>query len=372
MRYPTLFLVVGLSLLLAACSFSASTPATSPAPKADFAGLHADWNTIEPTGDTLCSDGSAYKFYVRQGDPEKLMFYLEGGGACWTGALCDADLQATYTVNLQRSDPARFSGVFDFERADNPFADYTVIMAPYCSGDVHLGDISKFYQSPSVGDHSGHALRIEHRGYNNAQAALRWVYEHLFQPETVFVTGSSAGSIPSPFYAVELARHYPQSRIVQLGDASGGYNTMASFTPYESWNLDTVLNRTGLLAGVVQEEFNFQLLYEAAAKASAGISFASYDTAEDAVQKQFLALGGSPVESLQTQLDDNLRVISSAVPKFRYFVAGGSVHTVLLSPNFYKYKVGETLLMDWIGRLARGESVQNQHCVDCTIAEIVN
>ena len=45
-------------------------------------------DTIEPGGETTCSDGTPYKFFVRPGAPEKVVFYLQGGGGCWNGGTC--------------------------------------------------------------------------------------------------------------------------------------------------------------------------------------------------------------------------------------------------------------------------------------------
>ena len=46
------------------------------------------WETIYPGGDTICSRGDEYRFYLRGGDPRKLMIYFQGGGACWNELTC--------------------------------------------------------------------------------------------------------------------------------------------------------------------------------------------------------------------------------------------------------------------------------------------
>ena len=53
------------------------------APSATFA---QEWETVVPGGDTICSDGSPYRFFVHRGDPGKLLIEFEGGGACWSGS----------------------------------------------------------------------------------------------------------------------------------------------------------------------------------------------------------------------------------------------------------------------------------------------
>ena len=335
---------------------------------ADFSGLQDGWNAFSPGGETICTDGSEYRFFVKQGEPDKLMFYLEGGGACWDGANCDPDLQPSYQINLAATDPANSHGILAFEHPENPFADYTVVYAPYCSADVHLGDSVQVHTAPTVEGHESHEVNIQHRGLVNASAAMQWAIDHLPMPEQIFVTGSSAGSIPSPFYALKLAQQYPGADIVQLGDASGGYRGFANFSPYDVWSTDQVLAEMDYINNISANEFSFHQLYIGVERENPGIRFASYDNAEDNVQKQFLALGGTPTESLLPLLQGNLEEISKAIPDFRYYVAGGTMHTILLRPEVYSYEVAGVRFVDWLTELAAGEPVQNVMCVDCTMA----
>lgn len=335
---------------------------------ASFDGLDDGWNTISPAGDTACSDGSDYQFFVRPGDPAKLMFYLEGGGACWSGLNCDPTLQPTYQVNLAATDPSTAHGVLAFQQPANPLAEYTVVYAPYCSGDVHLGDTAQDYPVPALGGRSASEVHIEHRGWRNASSALDWAYSHVPDAQQIFVTGSSAGSIPSPFYAVKLAEHYPAADVVQLGDGSGGYRGFANFNPYEVWALDEVVSELPNIADISADDFGFHHLYLGAAQLNSNIRFASYDNAEDEVQKQFLAIGGAPASSLQPLLEMNLAEIGAAIPGFRYYVAGGAMHTILLRPEVYTYQVGGVSFIDWLTDLVQGEDIENVMCSDCGTA----
>jgi hypothetical protein len=368
-RQILLALVVSVSLLTA-CGGDAEESAEEIV-IANLEGLVEGWNTIEPGGETTCSDGSPYKFFVRPADPEKVVFYLEGGGGCWSSASCDPDLQPSYKIDLAETDPAQRHGIFAFDEAANPFADYSIVMAPYCTADVHIGDVVQNYEAPTTDEHESHEFSIHHRGWTNGRAVLDWTYEHFFEPETIFVTGSSAGSIPSPFYSVKLAEHYEGARVVALGDGSGGYRGFGDVRPHDFWGTLDVVAGVGHLTDMASEDFAFHQLYVAAAKANSQIALASYDTAEDNVQKQFLALAGNPSESLQPLLDANLEEISAAAPDFRAFVAGGELHTILLRPELYTYRVGEVSFVDWLARLAAGNAVDNVHCGnDCAEAEL--
>src|SRR5690606_4785973 len=122
---------------------------------------------------------------------------------------------------------------------------------------------------------------VRHRGLVNASAAMEWTFAHVFNPQQIFVTGSSAGSIPSPFYAVKLAGQYPSAAVTQLGDASGGYRGFANFNPYEVWHTDRVVADLTHINSIPADQFSFHHLYIAAARENANIRYASYDNAED-------------------------------------------------------------------------------------------
>ena len=52
-------------------------------------------------------------------------------------------------------------------------------------------------------------------------------------------------------------------------------------------------------------------------------------------------------------------------------MAGGELHTILLRPELYTYRVGEVSFVDWLARLAAGNAVDNVHCGnDCAEAEL--
>lgn len=334
------------------------------------ASLHAasGWEVVTPGGNTVCSDGSDYAFFVRSGDPHRLLVYFQGGGGCWFARNCDTHLEPSYKVNVAEDDPSRYGGIFELDNPENPFAGYSVVMAPYCTADVHLGDRDSVYQTPADADHAAHALTIHHRGFVNAQAVLDWTYANHEAPEQIFVTGSSAGSIPSPYYAWQIAEHYTDPRVAQLGDASGGYRRSASTSTerLEVWGtLDYLAARHPEFRNVQPEAFTYELLYIKAAEARPDILFTGYDAAEDAVQKRFLAMGGSETTTLLELLRLNQADIRSAVGNFRSYIAPGESHTILGRPEFYTTTVDGVRFRDWVADLAAFTTVRDVSCGDC-------
>ncbi|MFK7914683.1 MAG: pectin acetylesterase-family hydrolase [Pseudomonadales bacterium] len=385
LRWP--LLAAGLLLLAGACTTptdstepvvaQASAP-TSSAP--DLAALPMGWNRIEPGGATGCSDGSDFAFYVRPGDPKRLLVFLQGGGACWNLQTCDPLVQPTYTVNLDGLNPDGFDGIFNYQRSDNPFKDHTVVFAPYCSADVHIGRADKTYTRSAAQkaliskkletpQDIPDSFDISHRGFDNVASMLDWTYANVTAPESVFVTGSSAGSIPSPYYALHVANAYPQANVTQLGDGAGGYRRInQASNPNLSWNTVDVLQRESAFAGLTNDNFNYEQLYIRAAAANDRVRFNAYDAAEDNVQKRFLQLGGVQATSLQKAITANQNDIRETVPGFRSYIAGGDSHTILRRPEFYTYRVGSTTIRDWVAALANGAAVDNVACNDCQVA----
>lgn len=337
--------------------------------ESSLAALAPGWNKLAPGGETLCSDGSEFSYWVWPGDPSKLMFFLQGGGACWFRGNCDPAMSPSYNINLDSVDPAGKSGIFDYENSANPFADYTAVFVPYCSADVHLGAADTVYPPVVEGQQP---LTIYHRGLANVQAALDWTAVNVTAAKQVFVTGSSAGAIPSPYYAMQLARTYPNAQVVQFGDGAGGYRRDTSDVealPHRQWGTIDALRKQPGFADVSLANFTYESLYVRAAQEQPDITFARYDAAEDAVQKRFLAMSGLIDVVLRESLLANEADITKSVDRYAGYIAGGDSHTILGRPEFYTYAVGERGVRDWVADLAQHQPVSNVVCEQCELPD---
>lgn len=326
------------------------------------------WQTVLPKGETTCSDGSEYKFFVRQGSSDKLMVYLQGGGGCWFRQSCDPDMQPSYTINLANTSYPNF-GIFNFEKAENPFKHHSIVYAPYCTGDVHIGASDTVYPPVTEGQED---LVIRHQGRANMQAVLEWTYANIKNPKDIFVTGSSAGAIPSPLYASIIAEYYDDARVAQLGDGAGGYRRINQATrPHESWGTFNFINNEQGFEDLESADMNYESLYIAAARQHPEILFAQYDAAEDAVQRRFLALSGQKDTKLLEALKANHQDIRAKAENFRSFVGGGVSHTVLQKPEFYTWASNDTGIRDWVAGLESFQAVTDTSCTDCNREEYI-
>jgi carboxylesterase type B len=66
------------------------------------------------------------------------------------------------------------------------------------TGDAYLGDVDATCAVEGA-DGRTEQITIHHRGQLNAMTVLRWVYANVPAPSDIFVGGTSAGSMATPF-----------------------------------------------------------------------------------------------------------------------------------------------------------------------------
>ncbi len=285
---------------------------------------------------------------MRKGDPKKLLVFFQGGGGCFDQTTC-APGSSWFDDRVDTLDnPAYSGGILDAAQPENPFADYSMVFIPSCTGDVHTGDRIVRY-----GPH-----RVHQRGFRNARAALDHMRRVFPSPATIFVTGCSAGSVGSAFHADEIIKRNPRARVTQVGDSLAfvfhrpvnlaGWGTHEHFPrwfrpsrPNGRWTMVEFLTA---LSGRHPET-----------------TFARYNQLRDAVQDRFFqAVGGRP-----NAFPPRLRAAEQAlkrVPNYRSFLACGSDHCAFDRSTFYSVEVNGVRLRDWVSNLAVGRDVDCPEC----------
>lgn len=330
------------------------------------------WTQIATGGDTICSNGTPYSFFVRPAESEtsSLLIHFQGGGACWFAGNCDLTAQPTYDPFVDETDNpgAAPAGIFDFANEENPFLDYNMVMVPYCTGDVHIGDNVATYEVAATDSAPAREVVINHKGFTNATTVLDWTFGNFAEPDTVFVTGCSAGSIPSPLYTQFVAAAYPDARIEQLGDAAGGYRNYESVSAiFGVWGTMNILPEE--YADFEVAEMTFERFYQVSGALLPDVTFTQYNTVADQVQTGFLALTGLVGTPLIELLDANFADIDAEIDNFFTYTAGGDSHCITPTPDFYTYQVDGLRFVDWVRTLAEGEEVDVVRCTECETAE---
>jgi hypothetical protein len=154
----------------------------------------------------LCMRGATFRYSTRSLDPERLVVFLQGGGACWD-EFCLAVNQA----------PAGIPAV-DALRRDldvNPLRDWSIAYLPYCDGSLFAGN------RDHDDDGDGTSDRF-HRGLLNLSAALQHSREQFPSPRQVVLTGSSAGGFGTILATALVRVAWPQAEILVFNDSGVG------------------------------------------------------------------------------------------------------------------------------------------------------
>jgi hypothetical protein len=320
--------------------------------------LSRGWNRVAGRRGTGCAHDSTFAFRVRPGAPDKILVFLNGGGACWRAQECDPR-HPTYTMTADSANDASIrTGIFNFDNAANPVRDFTMVFVPYCTGDVHLGSRLVEYQTKTAGG-TARTFSVRHGGAANTESVLDWVYDRYKNPGVVVVTGVDAGAIPSPVVAAKMARHYPSARVVQLGDGAGGYHAKSVPAVLAGWGATEYLQEDELFRSLDSADADFERLYTASATAAPNVRYAQFNTVDDATQLAFLGLLGVKDVPLARTLATNLAEVRAGTPSFHSYVAPGKTHTILRSNAMYATTVGGVAFTSWMASLVNGDEVSD-------------
>jgi hypothetical protein len=304
------------------------------------------WTKVLPGGKTRCARGGPYAFWIRRGDPKKLLVFFQGGGGCFDQRSCAVG-STWFDDRIDDVDnPQWQGGVLDLQRPANPFRGWSVLYIPSCTGDVHVGTRLVDYGT----------VKVHQKGWWNSRASLSRAYEEFPNPNVVFVTGCSAGSVGSAFHFDAIARRYPRARLAQLGDSLAfvfprriqlnDWGTHGVFPPFF---------RIGTRRWTMAE------FIERLARAHPRRTIARFNHASDDVQERFYAAVGDASSGFERRLRA-AEARLKRVRNYRSFLACGGQHCALPTEEFYALQVGPVRLRNWVANLAAGRNVSCPTC----------
>jgi hypothetical protein len=258
---------------------------------------------------------------VRKANPKKVVFDLQGGGACFSAKTC-APGSDLYKTSIDSDDgPTGQAGMLDFDDERNPFADYSVVYVPYCTGDAHIGNTTTKYAT---------GLTVRHKGYVNATAALDHLAATFPDATNVAVIGESAGSVAAHLYAGLMSDRLPEARITVLADGSGSYPDVPRFNDIiAAWGTGNALPGWAKSTGRSAKRWSLPGFFIQSARHNPKIVFARHDHAYDEVQEAWYPLIGIPAKDLLSLIDANETQIERADVNLLSYTAPGSEHSVL-------------------------------------------
>jgi hypothetical protein len=334
------------------------------APGGSGAAGGSAWEKVVPGGDCMCADGSEFAFWERPSDPTRVVLFLDGGGSCYDATTCaftgSGGENDYYDYNVSAEAPGLGgNGIFDFGRADNPFADYTFIYTSVCTGDAYLGDATHEY-SPD--------LTVEHNGFVNGTAVLSYLAEHYPDATQVVVVGKTAGSVAAPVYGGLAADLLPDAQITVLGGQSGAFPDDPDFNADifgQLWGAYDAMPDWEVNEGLTARDWGPRQFWIRAGLHDPDIVMARFDYAFDQNAARQLEARGVDPSTMVELIDANEAAIEAAGVVQHSYTAPGDDHGIFDFDAFYEIEVNGVRLVDWVDALLAGEPLDDVHCEEC-------
>jgi len=342
-----LLAILALGAAGSGCSDGSSRPAGAPAAAAELRasgfGDHlgqaepsrtfqrGDWTEyyFDPAaGQATCLTNTEFQVNVRHGASDRVLLYLQGGGACWDYQSCYVDFRALPIANgaiqlgaLAVGDPA------------SPFHEYDVVYVPYCDGSLFGGD--------TIVEHGG--KRTWHRGLWNLSVGVDTVLREFPDPSEIVIAGSSAGAFGNvPAYAVTRVA-FPDTPIIVFNDSGPGFENHATAGAELRKNAWRAADRYPASCERCGEHALW--LIDWALARDPGLRFAMYGYQRDEIIMDFFALDEAGYRDLLLGLTSEIR--GRHPERFqRYFVAATG-HTILQDREFFTLTADGIPVADW-------------------------
>lgn len=159
--------------------------------------------TTSPGG--RCMDGSMAGYYIRDGDPNLFVIFMEGGGSCSDQDKCDQRSKSRLGSSKKWENTTLGGNIFQSSDCDyNPvFCNATAVFVGYCSSDTHRGN-----REVASNETWGYYFS----GHINFKLIIEKLISDkgLAQPgNKVLLTGKSGGAIGVMFNIDWLANRLP-------------------------------------------------------------------------------------------------------------------------------------------------------------------
>ncbi len=214
------------------------------------------WQQVDVPVETgaACGNGTPYKFFVRRvPNKSNLLFYFEGGGACWDYPSCSGaagvrgarnpeGIPDNYVQNIQLLDLDTLGyigtgGASPLIYTNHPYerfktSEWNMVYVPYCTGDIYVGDKVQVYEDPEGVEPD---LVWHHNGLRNVQSVVSWVKNNLRTPAQLLSTGCSAGGVGALANYSKLRGHFNVQYAYLLDDSGPLFNAPVSSNDVNSY-----------------------------------------------------------------------------------------------------------------------------------------
>ena len=318
------------------------------------------WYQITPAN-TISSDGSEWHGIFRKGTENKLVVYFFGGGVSITEETSRGGTKF-YATNMLAQDFVAQGGIGSDDDA-NPFKDWTMIVIPYASGDFHSGTGEYHYVE------NGKNKTVYHNGYNNYTNYIEAVKEYVGEPDTLLVTGFSAGGFATALLADDVMDRFPTAENVTVCVDSAlllydGWRDSAENlwqSPQEISDRLTTNNLVldSLTALYEKRGDSVKILFDCSYRDNTLMQYQSYIDNGEMLQSKELG------DQFQVTLKEMVQKLQTNIPTIGVYIwsyaedpkTGNTQHTII-SSNVFDKLGNEKSVCEWIYDAVNG-NVQN-------------
>ncbi len=289
----------------------------------------------DPASPARCLNGSQYMVSLHRGDPNKVMLYLEGGGACWDYNTCTSGMAKT-TAN-----PVQIGGILDTSNAANPFSDYSIVYASYCDGSVWSGDNDVVFTDTTTG-----ATQTAYfHGLANLSAAITLMKQNFINPHYLVVAGSSAGGYGTFMGYFVTRTQYPFTTLNVMNDSGVGLFNPTQTTLFQNilttWNIGNIIP-----ADCPKCKQQMSYLADWAMNQDPDVNFGFLSYYNDVVIGSiFLQMNTNDFKNLLLSVTGEIH--QDHPNRFQRYFVNGSMHTMLELSSYYSMQVSGTTLSQW-------------------------
>lgn len=358
--------MIGIFLLATVVLYSSISGTIRASDYATFDDLPLNtWTTVDLSEQAVCSDNSDYRIYTRRGESENLIIHFAGGGACWNAETCGkpitiTDMNGYYFPFIWEIIRAILNGIFAQQNPANPFEGWNVAYFPYCTGDFHIGTVTNSYSLPD-----GSTVSIHHNGRQNISEALDWVYANFDAPETLLISGESAGAFGTLFWTRPIAEHYSTSNIYQLADGAFLQTDQWREILNDVWQANTLENY-----GFEVEDDIVRSAYDHFERDPLpNVTYMHVNTLYDGVLTYFnsvleaVPLDDAYREAWSQAMRATMQAIAESGLNYNFFLTdygrdeatGATPHTAISFELFYQMNQDGVPLSEWVRRIIEGE-----------------
>ncbi|MCS7144773.1 MAG: pectin acetylesterase-family hydrolase, partial [Archaeoglobaceae archaeon] len=314
-----------------------------------------NWTKVDLPAPCVNGAGNSTFIMVRKGygeDQNKLLIYLEGGGACMNWLTCGPTPYRSVTTLEPNFTTLSFTyrhGIFNITDLRNPFRNWTMVFVPYGTGDIHMGNrVVKYYNLSNPAQN----ITVYHVGYVNAIVAMRWI-NNSSTFSNVVVSGSSAGGFGTILHFYRASEIFKKG-VIAIDDAGPGTKSKSP-----AFGMDVVSQRWGSNQSFPEDSLNYfadgsllRFTKYALERCSECIFGLFEDQYDDTIGVRFQGYSHKEFRGVLLSLTNEIK--SEFGNRFFRYLPLDSKHVVLPYTRFYSLNISGDHVYAWINDLLSG------------------